>query len=358
MVIAPLVGVIITGKKIGPYLEFPPRTIYVQHHPFSWPVFISLAMFELASLVPVVRHLLNAFWKRCCRFCIPLKMRALPWWGWLAAFSLVVSWIIAWNRFPCMAPVQVYTYIPIWFSFIFLVNGVTNAIKGSCLMTRFRTGFLLMFPLSALFWWYFEYLNRFVQNWYYLGVDDFTPLGYVVTASISFSTVLPAVLSVHELILCLTGGASIFKRWVPVRIPFRRGHITALLLLSLACLSCISIYPDQFFWLLWVSPMIAITSLDYLYGREVVFSPAAQGDWSRLISLAFAGLICGFFWEMWNYHSQAKWIYMIPYVGRFHIFEMPLLGYGGYLPFGVECWLVGRLALPNRYWEDILGGEE
>jgi hypothetical protein len=27
-------------------------------------------------------------------------------------------------------------------------------------------------------------------------------------------------------------------------------------------------------------------------------------------------------------------------VQRFQIFEMPLLGYAGYLPFGIECCLV------------------
>jgi hypothetical protein len=30
----------------------------------------------------------------------------------------------------------------------------------------------------------------------------------------------------------------------------------------------------------------------------------------------------------------------VPYVQRFQLFEMPLLGYAGYLPFGLECALV------------------
>jgi hypothetical protein len=50
---------------------------------------------------------------------------------------------------------------------------------------------------------------------------------------------------------------------------------------------------------------------------------------------------------MWNYYSQAKWIYTVPYVNRFKIFEMPILGYAGYLPFGLECavvaaWMKGK----------------
>jgi len=46
---------------------------------------------------------------------------------------------------------------------------------------------------------------------------------------------------------------------------------------------------------------------------------------------------------MWNYFSLAKWEYSIPFVHRFLIFEMPLLGYAGYLPFGLECTVVGGM---------------
>jgi hypothetical protein len=61
------------------------------------------------------------------------------------------------------------------------------------------------------------------------------------------------------------------------------------------------------------------------------------------VSAALAALICGFFWEMWNFYSLAKWKYSIPFVHRFEIFEMPLLGYAGYLPFGLECMVIADL---------------
>jgi hypothetical protein len=44
---------------------------------------------------------------------------------------------------------------------------------------------------------------------------------------------------------------------------------------------------------------------------------------------------------MWNFYSLAKWKYSIPFVHRFEIFEMPVLGYFGYLPFGLECAVIG-----------------
>ena len=62
-----------------------------------------------------------------------------------------------------------------------------------------------------------------------------------------------------------------------------------------------------------------------------------------VVAPALAALACGFFWEMWNYFSLAKWEYSVPLVHRFLIFEMPLLGYGGYLPFGLECMVIGAM---------------
>jgi hypothetical protein len=45
---------------------------------------------------------------------------------------------------------------------------------------------------------------------------------------------------------------------------------------------------------------------------------------------------------------MAKWEYTLPFVHRFRIFEMPVLGYAGYLPFGLECAVIGgMLPKPN-----------
>ena len=64
-----------------------------------------------------------------------------------------------------------------------------------------------------------------------------------------------------------------------------------------------------------------------------------------LVASAVAALICGFFWEMWNFFSLARWNYAVPFVHRFQIFEMPLLGYAGYLPFGAECAVIADVLI-------------
>jgi hypothetical protein len=60
----------------------------------------------------------------------------------------------------------------------------------------------------------------------------------------------------------------------------------------------------------------------------------------------------GFFWEMWNFFSWPKWVYRIPYADVFHLFEMPLGGYLGYIPFSLELfafyhWVSGFLHRDN-----------
>jgi hypothetical protein len=57
---------------------------------------------------------------------------------------------------------------------------------------------------------------------------------------------------------------------------------------------------------------------------------------------------------MWNAGSLAHWTYSIPFVQRFMIFEMPVLGYAGYLPFGLECAVIGELI----DWSGPAAGED
>ncbi len=78
-------------------------------------------------------------------------------------------------------------------------------------------------------------------------------------------------------------------------------------------------------------------------GHRTLERDAAQGNWTPHAALAFGALICGFFWEFWNYWAFPRWVYTVPFVDFGHIFEMPLLGYGGYLPFGLELFALYHL---------------
>jgi hypothetical protein len=196
--------------------------------------------------------------------------------------------------------------------------------------------FIGLFPASAAFWWGFEYLNRFVQNWYYAG-PALGPWAYFGYATLSFSTVQPAVLSTRDLVRSFTWVRRAFGRVPPIPWAAHPLLPRAALAAAAAGLAGIGIWPDYLFPLLWVSPLLIIVALRGIRGAPHPLQDFCEEDWTQAVSAVLAALVCGGLWEMWNYFSLAQWKYSIPFVQRFGIFEMPVLGYAGYLPFGLEC---------------------
>ncbi len=334
----PLIGIRFKGLPVGRYLQFPPETRYVIHAPFSWAVFLGLTLFLLVLVIPLVRQALTAKRPQEKR---PSPAGRIPWWGWAGVFTGAAAWIVAWTRFSWCAPFQAHTFIPLWLSYILVVNGLIYRKTGRCTLVVRPRFFLLLFPLSAAFWWFFEYLNRFVQNWYYVGVQ-FGPWEYFWYATLSFSTVLPAFQTTRDWVLTLPWVDG-FRDFLSFKFFHPKVASGLVLIASGVGLATIGAWPNYLFPLLWVSPLLIIVALNTLGGRSHVLSPMASGDWRGVIASAFSALFCGFFWEMWNFYSLAKWEYSVPFVHRFEFFEMPVLGYAGYLPFGLECALIVAL---------------
>ena len=343
----PLLGVFLAGKPLRDYAQFPPLTRYVEHEPFSWPVFVAMALLIFLVILPFdFRAVTRRAGPR------PRHRRPFPWWGWTGIGISCVMWILAWNRFRWFAPLQLFAFSPLWIGYILTVNACCCARTGRSMLTHSTRHFLCLFPVSAAFWWFFEYLNRFVQNWYYEGGDHLSPFQYFLFATLPFSTVLPAVLGTYDLLESFPRAGAGLDDFIKISLPRRRLLAGLALAASSFALLGIGIRPSYLFPVLWLSPLFIITSIQAVLGESTIFSPIAAGRWRRLYLLAMAALVCGFFWEMWNYGSFAKWIYQVPFVGRFKIFEMPMLGFAGYLPFGLECAVLADLALGRRRREN------
>jgi hypothetical protein len=341
VLLLPLAGASVLGKPLAAYLQFPPKTPDVPHAPFSLPVFLGLTVLILAATIPLLRRLLSFRGGDGLR----KPVLPFPWWGWAGAGLGAASWILAWSRFPGLGGFQSHAFTPLWIGFILVVNAFTARRTGRCLLLSRTRPFLLLFPVSAGFWWSFEYLNRFVGNWRYVGGVDFGAVEYFLFATLPFSTVLPAVLSTRELLLSCPRIDRAFREWEPLS-PARPEAIgLAALLLSCAGLFAVGIAPDVAFPLVWVAPPTLLISLAALRGEPHTLSGIASGDWRTAASSVLAALLCGVFWETWNFGSYAKWVYAVPYVDALHVFEMPLLGYAGYLPFGVLCAGIGDLVV-------------
>ncbi len=338
----PILGVTLANRPVTLYLEFPPKTLYVQHEPFSWPVFMCYSMFILAGITPFLIHGIKREGKET-RTGTQLSF-PFPWWGWCGIILGIIAWLLAWNRFPWFSKFQNHTFTPLWLAYIITVNALTYSRRGHCMLCDRPLFFLLLFPASAGFWWFFEYLNRFVQNWYYIGAR-FDPWEYFWYATLPFSTVLPSVMGTRDWLISLSWTEKKFQYFIPLRSTHPKPIAWAVLLTAGIGLAWIGILPNYLFPLLWISPLLIIVSLQVIFEERHLFSDITRGDWRFVIFSALAALICGFFWEMWNYYSLAKWQYNVPFVHRFQIFEMPLLGYAGYLPFGLECAMIAEMLL-------------
>jgi len=340
----PMLGVHWAGLPIPRYLEFPPQTLYVQHAPFSWSAFAVFCTIILAAVIPLALMLKHEPDRRESG---RPDRSAFPWWGWIGTIMGLLAWMLAWSRFPWFERFQPHTFTPLWLSYILVVNGLTYRRTAHCLMVDRPGHFLVLFPVSAVFWWFFEYLNRFVQNWHYTGVQ-FSPWEYFWYATLPFMTVLPAVLSTREWICPRIGLVARATGFSVSSYVGSTGLACIVLLVSAAGLVGIGIWPDYLFPLLWLSPLLIIVSLQELMGDTHILSELSTRGWGSVVSAVLAALFCGFFWEMWNYYSFARWEYHVPFVDRFHIFEMPILGYAGYLPFGLECAVIDDLVEGRR----------
>lgn len=336
----PLLGIVCVGKPVHHYFEFPPLTQYVQHAPFSGPVFISLSLIIGLVMVPFICRVIS----QQTRVQPGLrKMYGFPWWGWAGLTIGVTAWILAWTRFSWFMQFQVFIFTPLWMAYILVVNAATFFRTGHCMLKDRQRFFLLLFPVSAGFWWFFEYLNRFAQNWHYVGISELTPWQYFFFATLPFSTVLPAVLGTHDLLQSFPKLSCGLDHFMPIRVYTGKTTGWLILLIAGAGLAGVGVWPDLLFPLLWVSPLLILVSLQIIGGERTILSDISAGCWRNIYLLALSALVCGFFWEMWNFNSFAKWIYTIPYVNRFHVFEMPILGYSGYLSFGLECGVIAGI---------------
>lgn len=259
--------------------------------------------------------------------------------GWAGLTLLCVCWPLNW-KLPGMR--TAYLFFPLWLGYILAVDALVLGRTGSSLWTRSRREFALLFATSAPVWWIFEAINRRTANWEYLGSNTFTELEYYLLCTLSFSTVMPAVFETAEL-------ARTF-RWQERFACGPRLKLTPALSLAVfavggGMLGLTLLWPRYFYPLVWVSLWLMLEPLNRWLGRPHLLQYLQQGDWRPLVSLSLGALICGFFWEMWNYYSYPKWIYHTPGAQFLKIFEMPLLGYGGYIPFALELF-----ALKNFLW--------
>lgn len=236
-------------------------------------------------------------------------------------------------------------FFPLWLGYVFVVEGWTQLRSGTSLLARSTRQFVGLFFLSIPVWWLFEAFNIRLANWDYLGREEFSDLEYAVLCSVSFATVMPAVLGTAELV----GGMGWMRRFARgPRVPVTRGLLVGSFVVGWTTLIAMLVFPKVMYPFVWVSGVLILEPVAHALGRRSLLTGLSRGDWRPWMALWVGSLVCGFFWEFWNMWSYPKWIYHVPFVGFLKVFEMPLLGYLGYLPFAMELYLVRELLMPEE----------
>lgn len=226
-------------------------------------------------------------------------------------------------------------YLLVWWPYILTVDGFVYRRKGSSLLTRRRVEFLRLLPLSLFFWLVFELFNVVLNNWHYIMVPENLVFRWVAYAT-CFATVLPAILETKDLLKAY----DLFKKSrVPAISPSHSWYlpffITGLVFLILPL-----IWPEYCFPLIWGCFIFLLEPLNHRYGARSLMREWEQGRMRTFFRLLLAGAICGLLWEFWNFWAITKWIYTVPYVDWLKVFEMPVLGFLGFPPFAVECYVM------------------
>lgn len=265
-------------------------------------------------------------------------MRKLPLYGWIGLLIMLASEAGMLAR---IDPFYSWHTPTAWTGYILFVDAVVWKRRGESWIRNRRGEFLFLAVVSVPLWVLFELYNMHaLQNWYYIGLPEERHLryfGYIW----SFSTIWPAIFETGDLISTLRDRRADEHRADPPvaeRLgPLAWASVAAgaiMLLLPIAHPSAYLAAP------VWLGFIFLLDPLNARSGAESLMGDLRRGRPRRLINLLLAGLVCGFLWEFWNYWAGARWIYNVPILPSVRIFEMPVLGFGGFPPFALECFVM------------------
>ena len=267
-----------------------------------------------------------AFWRR--------RRSRLRSYGWIGLAILLLAEGLLFLR---LWPVTLY-FTPIaWTGYLLLVDAMVLAVSGTSRLHHEPRTFLLTALLSIPLWLIFEAYNLRLANWTYVGLPSNRAAAWLGYAW-SFATITPAIFETADLI-------EAFGWFPPARpVKFSTAAQNTMMGFGAVCLLAPLLAPERIatylFGPVWVGFVLLLDPINHRLGRASLIRDFAEGRRSRLYSLLLSGWICAWFWEFWNYWAEAKWHYIFPIWQHHKIFEMPVLGYLGFLPFALECFVM------------------
>jgi hypothetical protein len=252
-----------------------------------------------------------------------LTVFALSWVFLFLGSSFVETW------FFCLA----------WWSFILVLDSLNVRLRGSSPFSRSPALFFSAALFSVVVWNVFELFNLRLQNWSYHDLPTARPerwLGYFI----AFASVIPALEELAVLVRPIfTDRLRLFRIRVSPLL------LRCSLLAGLFSLALSVLWPRLFFPLIWLGFIFLLEPLNYRLGNRSIIGEMGKDDWAAFWSWVGAGLAAGFFWEFFNFWAGSRWKYHLPYLDFGRVFEMPALGFTGFLPFALEIFAFWQLFL-------------
>jgi hypothetical protein len=325
---------------------FPP--LYVGGTPgFNLVIFCLLALVEVALLIFLLFPQKFGF-KPVPSLPKPAPAK-FPIWFWIGAALTLFFWWLMWTRVTPFDDLVYYAFSPLWWGFILALDGLVYRRSGgnSLLATKPAT-FVISAVVSLVGWCYFEYYDYFaLGTWYYPNstMPELSHETVVIIFLVAYTTVWPAIFEWYTLLNTCPKLASRYSNGPKLSL---NGNL--LLWGGFVLVTAMVFFPHPLFWVVWIGTLAIFAGMLIRLNIWTPFSALAQGNWGPMILIALGTLFNGLFWELWNYGSAHPalpvtnpnyWVYDVPYVNVIHIFsEMPLLGYFGYMPFGLMAWVM------------------
>jgi hypothetical protein len=188
---------------------------------------------------------------------------------------LAICWPLNWTL-PGVR--TAYLFFPLWLGYILVIDVLVQKRTGSSLWTRSKKQFVLLFVASAPVWWLFELISWRTANWEYVGSDRFTRLEYYALCTLCFSVVMPAVFESAELVRSFVWVERFASGW---RIPSTPRIRVTMLLVGLAMLTSMLLWPKFFYPFVWTSLLLILEPLNRWLGRRHFLETysTATGAW-------------------------------------------------------------------------------
>jgi hypothetical protein len=265
------------------------------------------------------------------------RRQAVPVRGWAGLGIILVAEVLLFLHAGWF--IAVYFTPIVWTGYILLADGLVASLKGKSRVTGSTREFLALAFWSIPLWLIFEAYNLRLHNWVYVGMPLSPALDYFGYAW-AFATIWPGIYETADLL----EGLGLFAGRLQPRTSLSREVrglmvIAGLLMVTVPVLVPASI-GGYLFGAVWVGFVLLLDPLLYAWNSSSLLRDWERGIHAKLGCLLAAGWVCGILWEFWNYWAGARWVYVFNIAQGWKVFQMPALGFGGFPPFAVECWVM------------------